>query len=56
MQETQEMQAPSLGQEDPEEEENSNPFQYSCLKIPMDRGAWWAAVQKVTKRQTWVSN
>ena len=19
---------------------NGNPFQYSCLKIPMDRGAW----------------
>ena len=21
---------------------NSNPFQYSCLGNPMDRGAWWA--------------
>ena len=22
-------------------EENGNPFQYSCLRNPMDRGAWW---------------
>ena len=22
---------------------NGNPFQYSCLKNPMDRGAWWVA-------------
>ena len=22
--------------------ENSNPFQYSCLENPMDRGAWRA--------------
>ena len=21
-------------------DENGNPFQYSCLKNPMDRGAW----------------
>ena len=21
-----------------------NPFQYSCLETPMDRGAWWATV------------
>ena len=21
-------------------EENGNPFQYSCLKYPMDKGAW----------------
>ena len=21
---------------------HGNPFQYSCLRIPMDRGAWWA--------------
>ena len=36
MQETQEMQVQSLGREYPLEEENGNPFQYSCLKIPMD--------------------
>ena len=21
---------------------HANPLQYSCLEIPMDRGAWWA--------------
>ena len=31
---------------------HNNPFQYSCLKNPMDRGAWWATVQGVTKSQT----
>ena len=25
-------------------EGNGNPFQYSCLRNPMDRGAWWATV------------
>ena len=30
-------------------EENSNPLQYSCLENPVDREAWWAMVQKVTK-------
>ena len=24
-------------------EENGNPFQYSCLKNPTDRGAWQAS-------------
>ena len=28
---------------------NGNPLQYSCLGNPMDRGAWWATVQGVTK-------
>ena len=23
---------------------NGNPLQYSCLKNPMDREAWWATV------------
>ena len=27
-------------------------LQYSCLKNPMDRGAWWAAVHGVAKSQT----
>ena len=31
---------------------NGNSLQYSCLKNPTDRGAWWAAVQKVTKSRT----
>ena len=29
-----------------------NPFQYSCLKNPMDRGAWWATVHRVAQSQT----
>ena len=29
--------------------ENGNPLQYSCLKNPMDRVAWWATVHGVTK-------
>ena len=30
-------------------EGNGNPFQYSCLGNPINRGAWWAAVHGVTK-------
>ena len=30
-------------------ERNDNPIQYSCMGNPMDRGAWWATVHKVTK-------
>ena len=34
-------------------EENGNPFQYSCLGNPMDRGGYrWATVHGVTKSQT----
>ena len=33
-------------------EGNGNSLQYSCLKNPMDRGAWWAIVHGVTKSQT----
>ena len=32
-------------------EGNSNPLQCSCLENPMDRGAWWATVHRVTKSQ-----
>ena len=35
---------------------NDNPFQYSCLKNLMDRGAWQATVQRVTKSQTQLSH
>ena len=31
---------------------HGNPLQYSCLENPMDRGAWQATVQRVTKSQT----
>ena len=33
-------------------EANGNPLQYSCLENPMDRGAWWATVHRVTKSWT----
>ena len=57
MQETQEMLVPSLGWEDPLEEENSNPLWYSCLGNPMDREiAWWATVHEVSKSGTRLSN
>ena len=35
---------------------NGNPLQYSCLKNPMDRGAWQATVHGVPKCWTWLSN
>ena len=49
MQETQEMLVPSLGWEDPLEEENSNPLWYSRLGNPMDRGAWWVTDHGATR-------
>ena len=33
-------------------EGSGNPFQYSCLGNPMDRGAWQAIVKGVTKSWT----
>ena len=33
-------------------EKESNPLQYSCLENPVDRGAWWAAVNRVAQSQT----
>ena len=33
-------------------EGNGNPLQRSCLENPMDRGAWWAIVHRVTKHWT----
>ena len=48
----QETQVRSLGGEDPLEEENGNPLQYSCLEDPMDRGAWQATVHRAAKSQT----
>ena len=29
-----------------------NPLQHSCLENPMDRGAWWAIVHRITKSET----
>ena len=31
-----------------------NPFQYSWLENPKDRGAWWAIIHRVAKSQTWL--
>ena len=31
---------------------HGNPFQYSFLENPMNRGAWWAIVHRVTKSRT----
>ena len=34
---------------------NGNPLQYSCLRNPMDRGAWQATVHGVAKSLTQLS-
>ena len=41
---------PGLGQ--PPEGGNGNPLQYSCLKNPFDRGAWWVTVHGVAELET----
>ena len=56
MQEIKKTQVQSLDQEDPLEEENGNPLQYSCLENPMDKGAWRATIQRVTKSWTQLSD
>ena len=30
-------------------EGNGNPLQYSCLEIPLDKGAWQTTIPGVTK-------
>ena len=37
-------------------EGNGNLLQYPCLENLMDRGAWWAAVHRVTKSRTRLSD
>ena len=37
-------------------EGKSNPFQYSCLKNLMDKGAWRATVHRVSKSRTQLSD
>ena len=37
-------------------EGKGNPLQYSCLENPVDRGAWWAAVYRVTQSRTRLSD
>ena len=36
------------------EGEHNNPFQYSCLENPMDRGAWQAIAHRVANSRTQV--
>ena len=55
-QEKQEMWVWFLSGEDPLQEGMVTHSQYSCLKSPMDGGAWWATAQRVTKSQTQLSN
>ena len=35
---------------------HGNPLQYSCLENPMDRGAWWDIVHRVSKSWTRLSD
>ena len=51
MQETQETQVQSLGQEDPLEEKMAT-HSYSCLENPMDRGACQATVCEAAESWT----
>ena len=37
-------------------EGNDTPLQYSCLENPMEGGAWWAAVNGVSKSRTRLSD
>ena len=51
-----ETQVPSLGWEDPLENGNGYPLQYSGLENSTDRGAWQATVHGVSKSLTQLSN
>ena len=31
-------------------EDNGNALHYSCLRNPMDRGAWWATTHEAAKK------
>ena len=56
MQKTQEIWVLSLDWKDPLDKEMATHSSISCLKNPMDRGAWWATVPGVTKSQTQLSD
>ena len=49
IQATQETRVQSLGQEDPLEEEMATHTSILAWENPMDRGPFWATVQKVTE-------
>ena len=42
----------SLGQEDPLEEGMATHSTILAWRSPLDRGAWWVALHRVTKSQT----
>ena len=42
----------SLGEEDPQEEGMATHSSILAWRIPMNRGAWWAADHSITKSQT----
>ena len=44
--------AVDVGEEDPLEEGMATHSNILDWRIPMDRGAWWVTVQRVTKSQT----
>ena len=46
----------SLGWEDPLEEGMATYSSILAWRIPMDRGAWWAAIHGVEKSQTQLSD
>ena len=52
----QETQVQSLGWENPLEEGMATQSTSFAWRIPMDRGAWWAAVHEIAKTQTRLSN
>ena len=56
MQELQETQVQSLGQEDSPGGGNGNPLQHFCLGNSMDRGAWRATVHGVTESRIQLSD
>ena len=52
----QETRVRSLGWEDPLEEGIATYSSTLAWRLPMDRGAWWATVHRVTQSQTLLSN
>ena len=52
----QETRVRSLGWEDPLEEGMATYSSTLAWRLPMDRGAWWATVHRVTQSQTLLSN
>ena len=46
----------SLGQEDPLQKGMATQSSILVWRIPIDRGAWWATVHRVTKSQTQLSD